>query len=204
MLRIYLVRHGVTTWNQEGRWQGQTDTPLAPEGEAQAERVADRLASEKIQAVLSSDLSRARRTAEAIARRHGLEVETTERLRETGFGAWEGLTIPEIHARGDSEVWQAITRGSITVRPPGSEPLQSVWDRVVSVQREVRARWTEGSVVLVGHGGSLRALLCDALCGGLECMNRFALDNVSLSAIDYTEHRTWVKFVNDTSHLRDA
>jgi alpha-ribazole phosphatase len=204
VLRIYLVRHGVTVWNREGRWQGHTDVPLSAEGVEQAKLVAERLSGEKIDAVWSSDLQRALHTAEAIASRHDLEVIQTDRLRETMLGEWEGLTIPEIIARGDGDIWQAMAHGSQAHRPPGSESLEGMWKRLNGVRDEVRERYAGGSVVLVGHGGSLRAILCEALAANLACLNRFTLDNASLSALDYTEHRVWVKFVNDTSHLTGA
>lgn len=203
MLRIYLVRHGVTVWNKEGRWQGHTDVPLSAEGVEQAKKLASRLAGEKIDAIWSSDLARAKHTAEAIAEPHDLTVNATPKLRETMLGEWEGLTIPEIVARGDSEIWQAMTHGSLAHRPPGSEPLEEMWARLVGLREEIRNTHTEGTVVIVGHGGSLRALLCDALSAGISTMMHFSLDNASLSAIDYTEHRVWVKFVNDTGHLKD-
>src|SRR5438445_11535878 len=85
-LRLYLVRHGTTSWNREGRLQGHTDISLAEEGIRQAERIADRLASLTVDAVWSSDLSRASGTADAIAQRHGLDVRTTCLLRESGLG----------------------------------------------------------------------------------------------------------------------
>src|SRR6185503_21212634 len=100
ILRLYLVRHGVTAWNVEERLQGHTDISLTDEGLRQAERIADRLSALSIEAVWSSDLVRASATAEAIARRHGLQVQTTCLLRESGLGAWEGLTEKEIIDRG--------------------------------------------------------------------------------------------------------
>lgn len=204
MLRLLLVRHGVTVWNHEQRWQGHTDVPLGTEGVEQAKRLATRLSREPITAVLSSDLARACRTAELIAERHDLEVVTTPQLRETMLGEWEGLTIDEIIERGDEELWHKVRHDSITNRPPGAERLEAVWDRLLAVRDSIRERYTEGAVVVAGHGGSLRALLCDAVGAGVECMGHFVLENASLSEIEYTEHRTWVKLVNDTSHLRDG
>ena len=74
-------------------------------------------------------------------------------------------------------------------------------DQFRGSQDDIRERVSEGTVVVVGHGGSLRAFLCDALDAPVSSMSRFQLENASLSAIDYTDHRTWVKLVNDTSHL---
>jgi broad specificity phosphatase PhoE len=93
---LLLVRHGETDWNRDGRWQGQSDTPLNEVGRQQAVRVAEEL--DGIDVVYSSDLARARETAEIVAERLGLDVELDERLRERSFGAWEGKTGPEIEA----------------------------------------------------------------------------------------------------------
>src|SRR5579871_641611 len=120
MLRLYIVRHGETEWNRDGRVQGHTDVPLSGEGIEQARRVAERLSREPISAVWSSDLARALDTARAIAAPHDLEVHSTPLLRETMLGEWEGLTEPEIVARGDSARFQAWRRDPAVNRPPGS------------------------------------------------------------------------------------
>lgn len=182
--------------------QGHTDVPLSAEGVAQARRLAARLATEPIVAVWSSDLARARHTGELIAERHGLTVHTTPLLRETMLGEWEGLTEPEIIARGDADLWTAWRHQPSLHRPPGSEPLEEAWARVIAAREELRRAHPEGTVVVAGHGGSLRALLCEPLAAPLTRLNVFSLENASLSLVEYTEHRVWVRFVNDTGHLR--
>ena len=94
-----LARHGETDWNLERRVQGHTDRPLNESGRAQALALADRLSTESLDAVYSSDLARARETAAVIAARHGLDVIETSDLREKDFGSWEGMTDTEIMAR---------------------------------------------------------------------------------------------------------
>lgn len=200
LFRLYLVRHGVTVWNREGRFQGHTDVPLSAEGVEQARRLGERLAGEKITTIWSSDLARARATAEAVAGHQGLEVTTTPLLRETMLGDWEGLMEPEIVARGEGDLLREYRRQPMTHRPPNSEPLEEVWKRIVSARDALRRACPEGTAVLAGHGGSLRVLLCEAVGAPLSCLNRFVLDNASLSLIEYTEHRVWVRLVNDTGH----
>jgi len=182
--------------------QGHTDVPLSEEGLEQARRLAARLAEETIDAVWSSDLARARLTAEAIALPHGLSVRTTPLLREQQLGVWEGMTQEEIIARGDEALLRAYRRDSITHRPPESEPLEEVWERLLGGLAEIRRAHPQGTVVAVGHGGSLRVLLCEALNAPLPSMRRLWLDNASLSLIEYAEDRPRVRLMNDTGHLR--
>src|SRR5438876_10058993 len=111
--RIYLVRHGETVWNRDGRMQGHTDVSLSPVGEEQARRLAERLAGEKIDAVWSSDLCRASLTAEMLAAPHALTVRISPLLRESMLGNWEGKTEAEICAGGEGEQWLAYRRDAI-------------------------------------------------------------------------------------------
>lgn len=201
-MRLYLVRHGETVWNREGRVQGHTDVPLSPAGIEQARRLALRFAEKRIDAVWSSDLGRSRATAEAVAGSRGIGVVVTPLLRETMLGAWEGLTEAEVVARGENDLWQQWRRAPDVYRPPGSEPLEDVWVRMIRAVGQIRNSVGSGTVVVSGHGGSLRAILCDALAAPVSSLNRFALENASVSLVEYTEHRTSVRFVNDTCHLR--
>jgi broad specificity phosphatase PhoE len=209
-LRLYIVRHGVTAWNREWRMQGHTDIPLDAEGVEQARRIAERLSAEPRppQAVWSSDLARARQTAEAIAAPLGLAVQTTPLLRETMLGAWEGLTRAEIEARGDAEQLARYLQDSIRHRPPGGETLEAAWERMVGIVTEIRRQHPQGQVAIVGHGGSLRVLLCEALDAPLRSLPRFQLDNASLSVIeqygDSVNPLRRLTLLNDTSHLRPA
>ena len=205
--RYYLVRHGVTAWNRAMRFQGHSDIPLDAEGQEQALKIGARIAAllELPVAVYSSDLSRARDTAAAIAAPLGLPVNTTPELRETCLGAWEGLNRVEIEARGEGELLEGYIRDSLTNRPPDSETLEAVYDRMNRAWDEIRAAQHPGPVVIVGHGGSLRALICAALSAPLVSMQRFFLDNASLSVLEETVsaegERRRVLLVNDTGHL---
>ncbi len=155
--RVLLLRHGQTAWNAIGHFQGQTDIDLDDVGRAQAERAAEQLARLAPAAVVSSDLSRARGTAEALARRTGLDVVADRRLRETYAGAWQGLTAGQIAERfGDQrEAWR---RGE-DVRPGGDGELrQEVGERVAAAITEHAAGLPEaGLLVAVTHGGAISA-----------------------------------------------
>ncbi len=187
---LLLVRHGETDWNAQNRWQGQCDVPLNALGRAQAYRLGERLArlwSEGVlprpTRLLTSDLSRATETAELL--QTGLELERDVRLRERGFGSWEGKTSEEVgHAPGSAE------------RAPDAEVVEQVWERVVAALAPL-----EGVVLVVGHGGALRAAL--AYVAGLshEGMGRFTLHNTSLSVVILSPAGGKLLRVNDTAHL---
>lgn len=205
--RLYIVRHGLTDWNQQQRMQGQTDVPLNAEGREQAKRIAARLAalSAPPQVIWSSDLGRARETAEAIAAPLNLPVHTSPLLREMMLGDWEGLNLQEIVARGDGELFQRYRQAPDEQRPPNGETLQEGWNRMMRVRDAIRATHPTGQIAIVGHGGTLRALLCDALNAPVPSMIRFTLANASLSLIEenLTEptRLSRLLLVNDTCHL---
>lgn len=201
MLKIYLVRHGVTIWNAEQRIQGHTDVPLNETGLEQSRRIAQRLKDQKIDAVWSSDLTRARVTAEILAEPHGLTVNTTPLLRERRFGDWEGLTQEEIVARGDRQLLDAYRAAVVADLPPNAESMQSVWNRLSQALKEIIHLHAEGQVAVVGHGGSLRVILCQAMRAPMECVRHIWLDNACLSLVEFNGDRSWVRLMNDTSHL---
>ncbi len=206
-LRFYLVRHGVTDWNREKRWQGHSDTPLNEEGREQAKRIGLRLSKieRPPQAVWSSDLSRAFDTAQAIATPLGIPVYTTPLLREMALGEWEGLQEKDILARGDAERFARYKLSPGERRPPGGESLESAFNRLKQVLSDIREQHPSGQIAVVGHGGSLRAMFADALDAPVASMLRFQLGNCSLSILEDTKtDEGWVRriqLLNDTSHL---
>jgi probable phosphoglycerate mutase len=144
-----LWRHGQTTWNAEHRFQGQTDIPLDPTGEAQAEQAARRLATLRPAAIVASDLSRAQQTAAALARLTGLAVTPDKDLRERFGGDWEGLSDAEIRARYPAE--------QVSWNPPNGEPTPVVAERVAGALGRIADGLGDGQLaVVVGHGAALR------------------------------------------------
>ena len=202
--RLYLVRHGVTDWNQNLRMQGHTDIPLNAEGLAQAQAVANRLATEltDIQAIWSSDLQRARVTAEAIASRHQLSVKTTPDLREFMLGDWEGLTREEIIARDELAQLDLYNQDSYLHRPPNAETLQEAKVRVDRCFKQVLSEMNEGSAVIVAHGGSLRVAMCSQIEAGLQAVPHTHLNNVSVSILSYRHDHCALLLFNDASHVK--
>ena len=156
--RIVFWRHGRTAWNAERRFQGQTDVPLDDTGLAQAAAAARALAQLDPAAIVSSDLSRARATADALAALTGVQVRTDEGLRETYAGVWQGLTRAELEERFGDEL-AAWAAGS-DLRPGGGETRLEVAQRMVAVvDRELAQLEAGRTLVVATHGGSARAAI---------------------------------------------
>lgn len=156
--KLVLWRHGRTDWNLNNRFQGALDIDLDEVGIAQAAAAANVLSSMAPTAIVSSDLSRARRTAQALATRVGLGVTTDERLRETNGGQWQGLTRPEILER-DPELLNAWVAGH-DVRPPGGETRGEVAERMMAaIDDHLTSIPRGGTLVIVSHGGALRGAI---------------------------------------------
>lgn len=146
LTRIGLIRHGLTDWNVEKRAQGQSDIPLNESGRRQARALAERLRGEEWDYIFSSDLSRAKETADLVAEALGLSVQTDERLREEGYGEAEGTTKEERISRWGSE-WKSL--------PLGIEDQESVTARGMSFIRDVSNRYPGKNILIVSHGALL-------------------------------------------------
>jgi alpha-ribazole phosphatase len=185
--RIWLVRHGLTTWNTQQRFCGRSDIPLSARGRVQARWLAQRLQEETISTIYTSDLARARETAEIIASRRtqAIEVKVSAAWREMDFGAWEGLTYAEIAEQFKDQL--GFFTDPEQCSPPIGESLAHVLQRVqaeVAVIARSANLSMEGDMVIVSHGGPLRVLLCSMLGMPLERQWQLRLDAGSLSAID--------------------
>lgn len=160
MTRLWLVRHGQTDWNLQGRYQGQTDPPLNATGVQQAELAAQMLCGRKYAALYSSDLQRARATAEIIGRQLGLEVIVDQRLREVNLGAWEGMLVDDIQAQYPEE-WEARQRDRLRFRVPGGgESVMDVAERMWPAVDDLACRHPGQDIILVSHGLALATILC--------------------------------------------
>jgi broad specificity phosphatase PhoE len=136
MTRLYVVRHGETPWNVEGRYQGQLDPPLTEKGERQAQATAQELAAIGFEAIYSSGLTRARQTAEVLANRLAMPIRFDRRLREINQGAWEGVVIDDIRAHWPDEIkgWETDPWRH---HPPGGETLYQLQARVYTAIDEI-------------------------------------------------------------------
>jgi broad specificity phosphatase PhoE len=149
---IVLVRHGETDWNLERRWQGHADPELNDTGRAQAEAVARSLAAKPFDALYSSDLVRARETAEIIGRELGLPIRLDARMREVDVGEWSGLTMPEIEQRYPEGLRRRREGGTGWEH---GESYSAMGDRVVAALRAIAEAHPGGRVLVVTHGGPM-------------------------------------------------
>lgn len=159
MTQLCLVRHGQTDWNLEGRYQGQSDVPLNENGFAQAMQLAEQLKGETFAAIYSSDLLRARQTAQPVAKMLGMPVQIEPRLREINQGEWEGVLVEDIRARY-AELWSQRTVDPASVRPPGGETVGEVAARVYAALDDIARLFPTERALIVSHGLSIATAIC--------------------------------------------
>jgi broad specificity phosphatase PhoE len=176
---ILLARHGETDDNIPPiRVQGFSDTPLNDNGRHQAEELAGRVATRGIRSLWSSDLSRARETAEIVGARIGLQPRLDPRLREANRGDWEGSLFIDIE-RQDPDGYAAWLRAGEQFRFPGGESLREQSDRVAAALDDIQAA-ADPPALVVCHGGSIRVTLCRADPRGLDAFHEFDVPNVAV------------------------
>lgn len=200
-----LLRHGETALTPQKRFSGSggTDPELSAVGRGQAEHAADAFAARgTVQEIVSSPLRRCRETAGVVAARLGLEVRIEDGLRETDFGAWEGLTFGEVRERygADLDAWLASAKAAPT---GGGESFAEVARRVAATRDRLVTRYAGRTVLVVTHVTPIKTLVRLALGAPPESLFRMELSAASVSAVAYyADGNASVRLLNDTSHLR--
>jgi broad specificity phosphatase PhoE len=195
-----LLRHGQTELSTERRFAGRGDTPLTKEGVKQAGLAARRLAGAGIQAIVSSPLQRARRTAEAVAEATGAPLVVYDDLVEADFGLWQGLTFGEAAKKWPDELSAWMT--SPDAAPPDGESFAMVALRVLAGLDRLLTDYQHRKIVVVSHVTPIKTLVCRALLAPPEAMFRMNLDVASLCHIDcFDNGSAVVRSLNDTAHL---
>lgn len=197
---LFLVRHGVTEWNDARRYLGHSDLPLSTRGQMQAECLAKRLRSETFDAIYSSDLQRSVATAESIASAHGLSIQQDGRLREMNFGLFEGLTYEVIQSEHSpmAAAWFADPE----CPPSNGERLSDMNTRVIETLTDILAGRHECAVI-VAHGGSLRLMLCHLLGLSYSQYWRFHLEPCAITQINVYDSGGILMRLNDICHLHE-
>jgi broad specificity phosphatase PhoE len=179
---ILLARHGESDWNRTKRWQGFADRPLTELGRRQASELGERLEDTELDAIYSSDLQRARETAEVVARMKSLTVETTPDLREVDVGSWSGLTRAEAEARYP-EAYARWLQGAEGW--DDGETYDQLGERVVRAIQRIAKDHDGQRVLIVAHGGTIRAIHAAALGVDVHTYRRIQRvePNATLSAV---------------------
>jgi broad specificity phosphatase PhoE len=201
MLRIVIARHGQTSYNREFRNQGHADIELDEVGVAQATCLRSALDSDQFDAVYSSPLVRASKTADTVAR--GAEVIVDSRIAERDYGSWEGMTRDEI-LNTDAEGFAAYRADPVTQSSGGGETGLDVFMRCVSFLSDLFLKHPEGSVLIVTHGGSGSALIAALIHGSPATADCFRLSNCSLTEILVEGSKRRLVRFDDHAHLDEA
>ncbi|MDV6373440.1 histidine phosphatase family protein [Deinococcus arenicola] len=203
---FWVVRHGESTWNTEGRYQGQADVPLSHIGILQAASLAERMTGQHFDAVYTSDLLRASQTAEAVAER--LEgpppVQLDPGLREIDVGELSGLVIADIRERYPEYLEALKTDPWATRRPGGGESMEDLYARCGAALDVLRARHPGQRVLVFTHGGVVRVVVGLAL-GGVpaNAWARLSVTNTSITRVLLGEDSGTLLGFNDDAHLED-
>ena len=199
MTHLFLIRHARSTWNANGRIQGQADPPLDDVGREQAHRLAERLRDDQPIALYTSPLQRARETADIVGQALGIGVMPDERLKEYDVGDIAGLTWEQVVERYP-DIAQRWAKAEEGAKFPGAEEGGAFRDRVAAVFDEIVTRHGKGLPGIVTHGGVLGAYI-NHLIGLTTWRSPFRFDNASLSIVEVDLARSRILLLNDVCHL---
>lgn len=203
MTDLLFVRHGETRANAIGRWEGWTDPPLTPTGRRQSEALAIRLArgGQTVAALYSSPLRRAHQTANIIGRHLALVPQAVDELKEIHFGELEGISVSEMEEQFPDLFARWQDKANMAFEWPGGERRSTFFERTVSACRGILRRHPDEIVVVVAHGGTIRACLAHLLPDVLGRWWAYGLDNTGVSHVRAGDSEAELLVLNDTSHL---
>lgn len=204
MVEIVLIRHGLTLWNVASRIQGISDTKLAPEGLNQARLLAENFPFDKIDAIYSSDLSRAKKTAQVVADKFNLQVQTTAGLREVDFGIWEGRYFSDLE-KYDAENLKIFYTMPDKLKLERAETFQQAQSRAMNELNKIIARHEsagESRIICVAHGTINRLILLSILEIPLKNLWRLNQFNTAVNVFRVDDDNFTVKLINSTAHLK--
>lgn len=201
MIKLILVRHTETKWNEERRYIGRTDLGLSRLGKKNAHLMADYFKDETLTAIYSSAMRRAKQTAMSIAAYHNLPVKETRSLNEFDFGDWEGLTHEEI-SDSYSQLINSWIQDPLAAEVPGGERWRSFETRVHKGVSEIINNEREGLVVVVSHGGPIKVIIGSILKIPASSYWQVHQDKGAINAISYDNGRNQLLLLNDTCYRR--
>lgn len=202
--RFYLIRHGETQWNREGRYQGATDIELSEEGKAQAELLAKRFQYMPLDAIYVSPLKRAMRTAEAVGKATGITPIVDEHFKEINFGEWEGYSIPELTEKY-GESYTKFFENPFQNPFPGEGSFDKVRERSVAGFEALLEKHQGENVAIVSHGGLLRVMLVGIMGMDINFYRKTWMTNTSITTVEVMENgKRLLMTLNDKAHLEMA
>ena len=203
MMRLILVRHGQTEWNAGGRYQGQSNVALSDTGRKQARFLAERFPVRQLDAIYTSDLDRAKETAECVGKRLGLTVCPEKAFRELSFGDWEGLTYQEISSRWPEEAEKLFTAPDELVIPHG-ETFRDLQKRALDKIYSLYERHIDQTVAVFAHGAINKTILAGLMHIPLHYLWSLRQDNTAVNILRLDDGYVMVELINSTSHLGEG
>ena len=200
MTKLILIRHGETEWNKRGMFQGQSDTPLAPAGVHQAHLLAAHFPVIHIDAIFSSDLSRARTTAEIIAEKFGLKVHFMPELREASYGSWEERSFEELALAHPAE-FKTFFLDPEAFTPEGGESFVDVQTRAMNAIKSIVRDDARKTFAVVTHGGVLRTIIAAVLEIPMRKLWAIKQFNTAVNILHFNEGSFSIELINSTAHL---
>jgi len=201
MTKVYLVRHGETDWNAKGKYLGLTDIPLNNNGECQAKALSLFLSKERIDAIYSSALTRTIQTARIVAEPHGLKVSKIPELNEVDFGEWDGLTYFEIKDKYSNLADDWLNKTS-EIQIPGGESWENFKTRVLSGLREILNENENKNILVVSHGGPIKAIISEVLGLSLTSFWKIRQDRGALNVVEFFGGGATLTLLNDTCYQK--
>lgn len=198
MIKLILVRHGVTICNESGALSGITDSVLSEKGKLQANRIADYLKSENIDKIYTTPFSRTKETIKKLAEIKNIQIKETNQLNEINFGDFEGLSFKIIEQKYFQEVEKMIKEG-FEYRYPNGESLKNTFIRVKNEMKKIINDNDDSTVLICSHGGTIRNIISYLLCDDYKYHWNFKIDNGSITEIEVDNNFVVINKMNDTN-----
>jgi len=200
-VRLFLVRHGETAWNRDKRIQGaRSNTPLNQSGFEQADRLANLLRQEGLDAAYSSPLKRAMDTAQVIAKECRIPLSVVPEFREIDAGELDGLTTREMGSRY-ATFWEDWSQGDPSTRLPSGESLEELQNRAWWAVERILERHVDGAAVMVAHMFTNMVVIAKAIDLDLRHVLHLRQDTAAVNIVEFSTQRNVLTLLNDTCHL---
>lgn len=199
--RLYFIRHGITEWNIDGRYQGSTDIELSETGKKQAKLLGERFKNIDLDVVYASPLKRAYVTAEAVSNAKGVPIIKCDNFQEINFGEWEGHTSDELRGKYGT-IYDDFLKSPMTYEIPGEGSFKNAMNRGLAGVNEILEKHKGENIAIVSHGALLRVMMIGLLEFDNDMYFKTWLDNTSITVIDvYEDGRKMLMTLNDKAHL---